>query len=146
VLHEIGHVRQDLPRGTRRWFQDAYFDLYVWHDAQGSLIAFQLCHDRLHAEGTISWSSEAGYAHASVDQGRTVAAQPSTPILRAGPPPPYFRVYQRFLDATKDWGEQGLREVVLGHLREYRRQLYGRRRPTRRPQRVRQSRRPPSRR
>lgn len=137
MLHEIGRVRQDSRRGMRRWFQDGYFDLYVWQDDQGEPIAFQLCYDRQHAEGAIGWVRGESYTHARVDHARKAAGPPASPILRASPPPPYFRVYQRFLESSRDWPEAALREFVLRHLQAYRWQLYGRRRPTRRPGRPR---------
>lgn len=137
MLHEIGHARADGGDRMRRWFQDAYFDLYLWQDDHAEPVAFQLCYDRHHAEGAIGWSPGAGYVHARIDDGRTAAGPPATPLLRAGAPPPYFRILQRFLDATHDWPEPRLRSFVVEHLRAYRQQLFGRRRPTRRTRRPR---------
>lgn len=133
MLREIGQARKDGGSGSRRWFQDAYFDLYIWQDDGGKPIAFQLCYDRHRREGTIGWSAKTGYEHARVDDARMVAGPPKTPLLRAGPPPPYFRVYQRFLAAVQDWPESELAAFVLSHLRAFRGHLFGRRRPTRRP-------------
>ena len=55
-MREIGPVRQDSKHGYRRWFQDEYFDVFVWQDAGGRPIALQLCYERDTAEGAISWS------------------------------------------------------------------------------------------
>ncbi len=131
MLREIGGVRQDGRRGMRRWFQDDYFDLYVWPDARGEPLAFQLCYDRHHGEGSISWSCTEGYAHARVDGGQRAGSYSMTPILRPAAPAPYFRVYHRFLQSTQGW-DPGLRAFVQMHLREYRQQLFGRRRIPRR--------------
>ena len=136
MLREIGSVRQDSDRGLRRWFQDDYFDLYIWQDARGEFLALQLCYDRHHGEGSIRWSRDEGYAHARVDNGHRAGGYSMTPILRPASPPPYFRVYHRYLAATCDW-DPGLRAFVLERLREYRFHLYGRRHPTRRALRVR---------
>jgi len=136
MLREIGSVRQDSPRGLRRWFQDDYFDLYVWQDAAGEPLAFQLCYDRHHDEGTIHWSQEAGYSHARVDHGRSAPGHAMTPVLRPAGPPPYFRVYRRFLAAAKDW-EPRLAAFISERLQEYRFELFGRRRPMRRSRRSR---------
>jgi hypothetical protein len=61
VLREIVSVRQDSDRGLRRWFQDEYFDLFVWLDAAGAPLAFQLCYNRNHGEAAITWNSSAGF-------------------------------------------------------------------------------------
>lgn len=132
MLREIGRVRTDIQGRHRRWFQDDYFDLYVWQDDAGHPVALQLCYDRRHAEGAISWSPDGGYSHARVDDGRMAAGVPSTPLLVEGPPPPYFRIYRRFVDATHDWPETALRDFVSNHLRTYRRHLFGSRRAPRR--------------
>src|SRR5690606_35771569 len=91
TMREIGPVRQDDERGSRRWFQDEYFDLFVWQDAAGAPIAFQLCYQRDAGEGAISWSVGDGFRHARVDAGRSVGlAPPMTPVLRPDGMPPYF--------------------------------------------------------
>lgn len=133
MLREIGGMRTDTHGRQRRWFQDDYFDLYVWQDDAGNPVAFQLCYDRRHAEGAISWSASAGYSHARVDDGRIAPGVASTPLLIDGPPPPYFRVYRRFLDATHAWSESTLTAFVVTHLRAYRQYLFGSRRKLRRP-------------
>jgi len=123
-LHEIGSVRQDTARGLRRWFQNDYFDLYVWQDEGGTAIAFQLCYDRAAGEGAISWSAAAGFAHARVDTGDMPYRHRGTPLLRAAGPPPYFRIYNRFLEAAEGFDPR-LRALVLERLRDYRIELFG---------------------
>jgi hypothetical protein len=130
-MREIGPVRQDSERGYRRWFQDEYFDVFVWQDAGGRPIALQLCYERDTAEGAISWSETDGFAHARVDGGAKQAKYGMTPILRPDGVPPYFRIYNRVLDATADW-DPALRSFVVDRLREYRRLLFGTRRTPRR--------------
>jgi hypothetical protein len=46
MLREISGARQHDPTARRRWFQDDYFDLYVWTDSQGALRPFQLGYER----------------------------------------------------------------------------------------------------
>lgn len=133
-LREIGSVRQDTTRGLRRWFQDDYFDLYVWQDERGAAIAFQLCYDRAAGEGAISWSAAEGFAHARVDSGDIPYRHRSTPLLREAGPPPYFRIYNRFLEATKGF-DPLLRALVLERLRDYRIVLFGAPRKPRRKSR-----------
>ena len=130
-MREIGPVRQDSDRGSRRWFQDDYFDLFVWQDRTGIPIAFQLCYERGAGEGAISWSAADGFAHARVDGGRNVAMRsPMSPLLRPDGIPPYFRIYSRLADAA-DF-DPVLRAFVLERLRAYRRVLFGTHRKPRR--------------
>ncbi len=132
MLREIGGIRQDSDRGHRRWFQDDYFDLYLWQDKHGSPIAFHLCYARNAAEGAITWRAGEGYTHASVDAGEHAAFVSMSPVLRPASAPPYFRIYRRLLDATAGW-DPVLRGFMLQRLREYRKVLFGtHRRPRRR--------------
>jgi hypothetical protein len=124
MLREIGSGRQDGSRGLRRWFQDDYFDLYVWQDASGALIALQLCYDRNRKEGAITWDGFAGFGHDRVDGGEQSAKHPMTPILRADGAPPYFRIYDRFLTASAGC-PQPVRDFAIDRLRDYRIALFG---------------------
>jgi len=124
VLREIGSVRQDSDRGLRRWFQDEYFDLFVWLDAAGTPLAFQLCYERNRGEGAITWNSSAGFVHDRVDAGEPSPKRSMTPMLRADGQPPYFRIYNRFLAASTACPTE-LRAFVIERLREYRLALYG---------------------
>lgn len=139
MLREIGSIRQDSTRGNRRWFQDDYFDLFVWQDATGTPIAFQLCYERDRSEGAISWSAAKGYANARVDAGEQAQKHGMSPILRPDGVPPYFRIFNRFMEASAGWEPQ-LRTILLERLREYRSVLFGvRRKPRRKRRQVRQS-------
>ena len=130
-MREIGPVRQDSEHGKRRWFQDEYFDLFVWQDPAGAPIGFQLCYERNCAEGAISWSVREGFAHARVDGGRSVGlAPPMSPMLRSDGMPPYFRIYNRFLAAAAGC-DPALYAFVLERLRAYRCVLFGTRRTPR---------------
>ena len=133
-MREIGQVRQDSERGLRRWFQDDYFDLFVWQDASARPIAFQLCYEREAVEGSISWSEADGFRHARVDAGarRAQLGHPMTPVLRPDGVPPYYRIFNRFLAAATD-ADPLVGGFVLDRLREYRQQIFGRRHPPRRP-------------
>jgi hypothetical protein len=125
TLREIEPVRQDASCGLRRWFQDDYFDLFLWQDHAGAPLGFQLCYDRSRAEGAISWSTEAGFTHARVDGGdRLSGRHPMSPLLRAAGHPPYFRIYNCFLEASTAL-EPRLRAFVIERLRDYRTALFG---------------------
>ncbi len=131
TVREIAAVRQDSAAGRRRWFQDDYFDLFVWQDAAGTPVAFQLCYARGANEGAISWRAGEGFTHARIDTGEHGPLTRRTPILRADGIPPYFRIYNRFLSASHAW-DSPLRAFMLERLRAYRALLFGTRRPPRR--------------
>jgi hypothetical protein len=50
MLREITGVRQDDPGSSRHWFQDDYFDLFLWLTPAGRVSAFQLAYDRARQE------------------------------------------------------------------------------------------------
>jgi len=134
-LREIGSVRQDSERGQRRWFQDDYFDLFVWQDERGAPIGFQLCYERSLGERALSWRAEHGFEHSQVDAGRRTGADYAmAPLLRPAADPPYFRIYTRFLEAAEAL-DPALRAFLLERLRDYRTVLFGvPRKPRRRRQ------------
>jgi hypothetical protein len=78
MLREIRHVRQDQAGITRRWFQDEYFDLWIWEGQNGALVAFQLCYDKRNDERALSWRRDHGFDHLRVQTGRR---QTSTALL-----------------------------------------------------------------
>ena len=83
MLQKIRGVRQDDASRERHWFQDDYFDLFVWTDAAGKVLAFQLCYDRLRNERVLAWSAERGFIHRRVDDGEEMPAKNMTPIMVA---------------------------------------------------------------
>ena len=124
MLREIGSGRQDGSRGLRRWFQDEYFDLYVWHAASGAPVGMQLCYDRSRREGAITWDERSGFGHDQVDDGEGGPFLNMTPILRADGAPPYFRIYDRFHAASAECPRE-IRDFVIERLRDFRVALYG---------------------
>jgi len=69
MLREIRGVEQRNPQLKRRWFQDEYFDLYVWQDNAGEVLRFQLCYERdTRRERALEWQSGRGFQHLSVRQ------------------------------------------------------------------------------
>jgi len=136
VLREIGDIRQDSDLGYRRWFQDDYFDLFVWQDEHGAPVAFQLCYARGESEGVISWTTDGGFDHTRVDSGDAPFRHAMAPLLRPAAMPPYFTVHDRLLAASADWDPR-LRAFLLERMREYRTVLLGTpRKPRRRNQRT----------
>ena len=132
MLSEITAARKDGSNASRRWFQDDYFDLFVWTDAKGEINSFQLAYSRTHNEHVLSWKNDQGYQHARIDERRT-----DDPVLRgtefmvpSGTFPSYS-VAPRFERAAAEL-DASIRDFVLTKLREYPRALHG---PMRKPRR-----------
>ncbi|OQW91002.1 MAG: hypothetical protein BWK79_18070 [Beggiatoa sp. IS2] len=80
MMKELYLTQQELPH-HKRWFQDNYFDLFIWQDKQGNIVNFQLCYDRLGKERVIQWDSERGFGHHSVDDGESAPNKNMTPVF-----------------------------------------------------------------
>ena len=126
MLSEISAVRQDQPGLIRRWFQDDYFDLFVWLTPHGALRAFQLAYERTRRERVLEWSSERGFDHNRVDSGEQQPFTNRTPLLIRGGPCP-VRLVAREFDRRSVELEPRLRDVILLKLRHARRlrRVYG---------------------
>jgi hypothetical protein len=83
MLQKIRGVRQDDTDRERHWFQDDFFDLFVWTDAAGEVVAFQLCYDRLKRERVLAWSEPTGFIHRRIDDGEELPVQKMAPIMVA---------------------------------------------------------------
>jgi hypothetical protein len=69
MLREIRGIEQRNPRHIKRWFQDDYFDLYVWQDLAGEVLRFQLCYERdSRHERALEWQRGRGFQHLAVRQ------------------------------------------------------------------------------
>jgi hypothetical protein len=126
VLGEITHVLQDQPGLRRRWFQDDYFDLFVWMTPHGALSAFQLAYERARRERVLEWSSERGFSHSRVDSGERLPNSNRTPLLFSGGGCP-VRFVAREFERRSAQLELELREPIAAKLRYARRlrRLYG---------------------
>ena len=69
MLREVLIVEQNNPALKRRWFESDYFDLFIWQDAGGAFVRFQLCYDVELNERALVWSDREGFYHDGVDQG-----------------------------------------------------------------------------
>ena len=82
MLREIKPVRQIPGEPRRRIFVDDFFILTVWHLPQGSLIGFQLCHERGPNEKALSWSIFDEFSHDRAEDGEGIPGHyKMTPIL-----------------------------------------------------------------
>jgi hypothetical protein len=69
MLREVLVVEQTNPAFKRRWFENDYFDLFVWQDSGGAFVRFQLCYDVELNERALVWSNLEGFYHDGVDHG-----------------------------------------------------------------------------
>lgn len=81
MLQKIRSVRQDEVSRERQWFQDDFFDLFVWTDGAGAFVAFQLCYDRAHQERLLAWKQNQGFLHCRIDDGERTPLKNMSPIL-----------------------------------------------------------------
>ena len=139
MLSEITAGRQERNGLLRRWYQDDYFDLFVWRRVDGEIASFQLCYDRRHSERALSWSAERGYSHHRVDSGESAYLNhKESPLLRADGVFPVYRIAPHFESAAASLDPE-LKAFLLQTLLAYPRALYG---PMRRPRRRRSLSRP----
>ena len=129
MLREITAVRQDDPGATRRWFQDDYFDLFLWVTPQGKVSAFQLAYERTRQERVLSWSETRGFTHSRVDSGENLPMSNMTPLLIADDACP-IRVVCREFERRSATLDRPLRTFVTEKLRHARRMARLRRQPT----------------
>ncbi len=81
MLVEQKKVRQFEADKIRRWFSDDYFDLIIWHGAQGEITGFQLCYDKSCSERAFTWTRDEGYSHHKIDDGEQITRLKGSPIL-----------------------------------------------------------------
>jgi len=119
MLREISAVRQDTPGLRRRWFQDEYFDLFVWLTARGKIVAFQLAYDKAGEERVLGWERGAGYLHRGVDSGEDSGFHNMTPLLTGAARFPKLHVISQFDARSKVLDESICRFVRDRALRYY---------------------------
>lgn len=84
MLREISNVKQIPGQGARRWFNDEHMDLFVWYDAGGRILGFQLCFDKdTRAERALTFTEDEGYTLDYVTTEASVSDMASPVLLRA---------------------------------------------------------------
>jgi len=64
MLREIRGLQQRSFKRIKRWFQDDYFDLFLWQNRLGTIVEFQLCYRRdTRDERVLDWRRGRGFQH-----------------------------------------------------------------------------------
>ena len=82
MLTEIKTLQQRETALRKRWFNDANFDLFVWHRADGSVCRFELCYDKQYVERAIRWDARQGIQCFEVDSGESGLHYKMAPLMR----------------------------------------------------------------
>jgi hypothetical protein len=85
MLREIQNVKHIPGQGARRWFNDEHIDLFVWYDAGGGILGFQLCFDKdTPGERALTFTEAAGYSLDYVVTEASVCDMGSPMLVRGG--------------------------------------------------------------
>jgi hypothetical protein len=117
MLREIMIVRQVPGDFRRRWFQDDYFDLYVWYAESGDVAGFQLCYDRQGDEHAFTCMAGSPPKHQSVDAPGSICAVGPTPLLTPARRSLPREVVSRFTAASSGL-DAGIRKWILQSLED----------------------------
>lgn len=116
MLYEIDSKL--LAQKNYRWFQDEYFDLYVWYTAHQEISGFQLCYDRQHNEHAITWTERYQWTHCKIDAGEANPLYNQSPLLlNEGNFNPQA-VTQAFVERSSAL-EPALKDFILNKLNHY---------------------------
>lgn len=120
MLREIRRgVAQRSVERRKRWFQDEYFDLYVWQDLQGAVLELQICYERGRTnERALVWKRGHGYAHNRVDSGDSIATVRNTPLLVQGGKFGGWKVRGRLAEAISSL-DPPLASFILEKVKDY---------------------------
>ena len=118
MLTELRLTQRDHWTHRKRWFQDDYFDLFVWQDKHNGIVGFQLCYDRLGRERVISWDEEQGFGHFQIDDGEDSPHKNMTPVFSNDAKFSYDDVIPPFARASQHI-EEAISDFVLEKLIQY---------------------------
>lgn len=113
MLKEIPQVKQIPGEARRRWFLDDDFDLVLWFDAQEKLLGFQLTYDKRQQPHALTWHTERGFQHDSVDDGEQRPGRyKGSPILFIDGAFHGQRVAHDFRQAASQIGHQLVDDII----------------------------------
>ena len=109
-----------LNRTSRRhWFQNEYFDLFIWQNDNQKITCFQLCYDCLRNERVILWDYKSGFRHYTVDDGEALPFKNMSPIFYVKDEVfPYQEVIYKFVESSIDINAN-FRFFIIQKLNEY---------------------------
>ena len=116
-LREIKLSRQDDAGVVKRWFENEFFDLFLW-SRDDQLFHMQLCYGKPMHEHAVSWREGHGYFHDGVLSNPAGDVVAKSSILEAGGSFDFTRVNGRFLQESSAL-ETGLRKFVLEKLHHF---------------------------
>jgi hypothetical protein len=122
MLREIQSVKQNRDELFRRWFEDDFFDLFVWYDQQEKISGFQLCYEKCRDEHALTWREDCGYALDRIDSGERSVWETSTPVLLPSNDLPPEKVIETFV-ARSEAVDPQLVEFVVQKISEYAREM-----------------------
>ena len=118
ALREVENPRQLAAEPRRRWFSSEQLDLIVWWNDAGLPVGFQLCYGKPIAEHALTWTADAGFTHARVDDGESVGFHhKATPILVPDGDLDLARLEQTFREASQRVPKDVVALVVRALLR-----------------------------
>jgi hypothetical protein len=131
VFREILGVQRHRDNALRkRWFQDAYFDLFLTQNFLGKLQWFQLCYRRdTPWERVLEWKRGLGFLHLKPRQ-LLDSRGPESGVLILDGLMPHQEVLERFA-AAADGLPGAVAVFVADKVREYERPSFRYRRPGR---------------
>ena len=83
MLTEFQDVKQYPGEHFRRWFQDDYFDVIIWLEAdRKDVFGFQLCYDVEGDEHCLTWKKDSGFVGSVPVMYSCHAGSPSPSVSR----------------------------------------------------------------
>jgi hypothetical protein len=103
MLEEWNKPGMSEGKLLKRWFGDAYFDLFVWFDEAKTIVSFQLCYGKPLDEHALTWISPSIFYHQRVDDGEhRPGKNKSTPVLVPDGTVDVQSVARRFEEASRE--------------------------------------------
>ena len=122
MLREINLSRQDDPAIRKRWFEDGFFDLFLWFRTEeypaGAPFHMQLCYGKPAREKAVSWREGHGYFHDGVLSNRPGEVVAQSAILESGGVFDFSNVNARFLRDSANL-DIGVRKFVIEKLHHF---------------------------